>query len=98
MNKVLLFSYSLAVSVKMNILLVAPALLLAYLATQGMLGTIKQLFICASLQVFLAAPFLLEHPLHYLKGAFDLGNEITKRHKMDIFHEVHQFRQVWRFY
>ena len=35
----------------MNILLFAPALLLAYIATQGILGTIKQLAICAGLQV-----------------------------------------------
>ena len=78
--------YSLAVSVKMNILLVAPALLFAYLATQGMLGTIKQLSICASLQLLLGAPFLLENPLHYLKGAFDLGR---------IF--LHQWTVNWRF-
>ena len=31
-------------------------------------------------------------------GADSKGNEITKRHKIDIFHEVHQFRQVWHFY
>jgi len=43
--------YSLAVSVKMNILLFAPALFLAYLATQGFFGTIKQLTICAGVQV-----------------------------------------------
>lgn len=44
--------YSLAVSIKMNILLFAPALLLAYIATQGIRGTIKQLSICAAIQVF----------------------------------------------
>ena len=42
---------SLAVSIKMNILLFAPALLLAYIATQGIAGTIKQLSICAGIQV-----------------------------------------------
>ena len=65
--------YSLAVSVKMNILLVAPALLFAYVATQGLVGTIKQLAICASLQVVLAIPFLMAHPVNYIKGAFNLG-------------------------
>ncbi len=35
----------------MNILLFAPALLLAYIASQGIYGTIKQLGICAGLQV-----------------------------------------------
>merc|ERR1712142_832596 len=67
------FLYSLAVSIKMNILLFAPALFLAYLATQGMWGTVKQLTICASVQVVLALPFLLSHPLNYLIGAFNLG-------------------------
>ena len=32
-----------------------------------------QLVICASLQVLLALPFLLESPFNYLMGAFDLG-------------------------
>ena len=47
------FFFSLAVSIKMNILLFAPALLLAYIASQGIYGTIKQLTICASIQVLL---------------------------------------------
>ncbi len=68
------FHFSFAVSIKMNILLFAPALFLAYLATQGgIVGTIKQLFVCASIQVILALPFLMENPVNYLKGAFDLG-------------------------
>uniref|UniRef100_A0A8D8ZYX8 dolichyl-P-Man:Man5GlcNAc2-PP-dolichol alpha-1,3-mannosyltransferase n=1 Tax=Cacopsylla melanoneura TaxID=428564 RepID=A0A8D8ZYX8_9HEMI len=65
--------FSLAVSVKMNILLYAPALLLAYLICLGYLGTLKQLFICAFLQLFFALPFLIENPIAYLKGSFDLG-------------------------
>jgi len=65
--------FSLAVSVKMNILLFAPALLLAYLATQGLIGTIIQLAICGGLQVLLALPFLLDSPVNYLRGAFNLG-------------------------
>ena len=62
-----------AVSIKMNILLFAPALFFAYLCTQGIFGTIKQLAICASIQIILAIPFLMENPVNYLKGAFDLG-------------------------
>ena len=65
--------YSLAVSVKMNILYFAPALYLAYVATQGIWGTIKQLSICASVQVILAIPFLLENPKAYIMRSFDLG-------------------------
>jgi alpha-1,3-mannosyltransferase len=51
----------------MNILLFAPALFLAYLATQGFLGTIKQLTICASIQLILAYPFLTTYPWSYIK-------------------------------
>ena len=73
----MLFS-SLAVSVKMNILLFAPALFLAYVATQGVLGTAKQLTICALVQLLLALPFLAENPFNYLKGSFDLGRYDNK--------------------
>lgn len=65
--------FSLAVSVKMNILLYAPALFLVYLATQGFVGTIVQLTICALPQIVLALPFLLENPVAYVMGAFDFG-------------------------
>jgi len=51
----------------MNILLFAPALFLAYLSTQGLTGTIKQLTICASIQVALAYPFLSTYPWSYIK-------------------------------
>jgi len=65
--------FSLAVSVKMNILLFAPALLLAYIATQGFIGTTIQLAICGGIQLILAVPFLLDSPVNYIRGAFNLG-------------------------
>ena len=65
--------FSLAVSVKMNILLYSPAVLLFYLTNLGRLGTLLQLSLCAGLQVLLAAPFLWHAPLQYLSGAFNLG-------------------------
>lgn len=65
--------YSLAVSVKMNILLFAPALLAAYLCVLGMFKTLIHLSICAFIQLLLGLPFLLENPIAYIKGAFDLG-------------------------
>ncbi|KAK2583997.1 hypothetical protein KPH14_006456 [Odynerus spinipes] len=65
--------YSLAVSVKMNILLFAPALLVAYLCILGKLKTVIHLFICAVIQVILGLPFLLHNPIAYIKGAFNLG-------------------------
>lgn len=67
------FLYSLAVSVKMNILLFAPALLLGYLTTLGLKETLKQLAICAGLQIILALPFLLTNPINYILNAFNLG-------------------------
>lgn len=65
--------YSLAVSVKMNILLFAPALLVAYLAILGIRQTIVQLAICAVVQLVLGSPFLYFDAIAYLKGAFNLG-------------------------
>ncbi|XP_030369167.1 lethal(2)neighbour of tid protein 2 [Scaptodrosophila lebanonensis] len=65
--------YSLAVGVKMNILLFAPALLLFYLANLGVAKTLMQLSVCAATQLILGAPFLLTYPLEYLRGSFDLG-------------------------
>jgi len=67
------FFFSVAVSIKMNILLYAPAVLLFYLSNLGMLGTILQLSICASVQLILGAPFLLTFPVQYIIGAFNLG-------------------------
>jgi alpha-1,3-mannosyltransferase len=51
----------------MNILLFAPALFLTYLATQGFLGTIKQLIICVTVQLAVAYPFLSTYPYSYFK-------------------------------
>lgn len=42
---------SLAVSVKMNVLLYAPALLMVYLTQLSLFDTIVQLAVCGSLQV-----------------------------------------------
>ncbi|XP_077343853.1 dol-P-Man:Man(5)GlcNAc(2)-PP-Dol alpha-1,3-mannosyltransferase [Lithobates pipiens] len=67
--------YSLAVSVKMNILLLAPGLLYLLLCRFGLLRTIPKLFICAILQVILALPFLLENPTGYLIRSFDFGRQ-----------------------
>ncbi|XP_023934397.2 lethal(2)neighbour of tid protein 2 [Bicyclus anynana] len=65
--------YSLAVSIKMNILLYAPALFFFYLVNLGTKGTILQIFVCAVVQLLLGLPFLLVDPKAYIKGSFDLG-------------------------
>lgn len=64
---------SLGVSVKMNVLLFAPAILLLFITSLGLLRTIKQLSICAAIQLLLGAPFLLTYPWEYIKGSFDFG-------------------------
>lgn len=65
--------YSLAVSVKMNVLLYAPCLLIAYLTNLSLTEALMNLTICAVVQLFLGMPFLLVNPVSYVKGAFDLG-------------------------
>ncbi|NXD86834.1 ALG3 mannosyltransferase, partial [Halcyon senegalensis] len=67
--------FSLAVSVKMNILLFAPGLLFLLLQRFGLLGCIPKLCICAMLQVLLGLPFLLVNPVGYLTRSFDLGRQ-----------------------
>lgn len=64
---------SLGVSVKMNVLLFAPAILLLFITNLGYVKTLKQLVICGCVQLILGLPFLLTHPWEYLKGSFDLG-------------------------
>ncbi|KJE91547.1 alpha-1,3-mannosyltransferase ALG3 isoform d, variant [Capsaspora owczarzaki ATCC 30864] len=67
--------YSLAVSIKMNILLSAPALLLLLLSNLGVRGTVPALCICAVLQVLLGLPFLMAHPVSYLSRSFELTRQ-----------------------
>mmetsp|Transcript_4985 Transcript_4985/g.7617 ORF Transcript_4985/g.7617 Transcript_4985/m.7617 type:complete len:458 (-) Transcript_4985:22-1395(-) len=64
--------FSLAVSIKMNVLLFAPGLLLLLLQkNQSLLGTIRHLSICASIQLLLGWPFLTTYPISYIKKAFE---------------------------
>ncbi|EGG14602.1 glycosyltransferase [Cavenderia fasciculata] len=67
--------FSLAVSIKMNVLLYAPALLLLLVQTFGFLGAIPKLVLCAVVQVVLAAPFLLYNPESYLNRAFEFSRQ-----------------------
>lgn len=64
--------YSLAVSVKMNILLYSPALLATFIYVLGPWGTFKQLSVCAAVQYALAIPFLLTNPRAYIIRSFNL--------------------------
>ncbi|GLV37068.1 ALG3 alpha-13- mannosyltransferase [Carabus blaptoides fortunei] len=71
--------YTLAVSVKMNILLYAPCLLLAYITSLGIRKTICHLALCGCVQLLLAAPFLYTNALAYLQASFDIGRVFEHR-------------------
>jgi alpha-1,3-mannosyltransferase len=66
------FVFSLAVSIKMNVLLFAPGLLLLLLqVNEDLFDTVVHLAICGLTQVFLGAPFLFSYPESYLRKAFE---------------------------
>uniref|UniRef100_A0A3P8Y1M7 Dol-P-Man:Man(5)GlcNAc(2)-PP-Dol alpha-1,3-mannosyltransferase n=1 Tax=Esox lucius TaxID=8010 RepID=A0A3P8Y1M7_ESOLU len=67
--------YSLAVSVKMNVLLFAPGLLFLLLSEFGLIRAIPKLSLCAAIQFLLGLPFLMENPTGYITRAFDLGRQ-----------------------
>ena len=64
---------SLALSVKMSILLYVPAILLILWKRQGMLIAIFHGLVSIIIQILLATPFLLEFPRQYFSQAFDLS-------------------------
>ncbi|KAF5282855.1 hypothetical protein FQA39_LY17476, partial [Lamprigera yunnana] len=65
--------YSLAVSVKMNILLFAPCLLGVYLTNLSLKDTAVNLCICGMIQLILGIPFILTNCTSYLISSFDFG-------------------------
>ena len=66
--------YSCSVSIKMNMLLYAPGVLLVLLlGTTGFYETILCLSICAIVQIVLGLPFLTTYPIEYLSKAFELS-------------------------
>ncbi|CAF2365272.1 unnamed protein product [Rotaria sp. Silwood2] len=67
--------YSLAVSIKMNILLMAPGLFFILLLSVGLSQTFKYIFYCGLLQLIFAIPFLLSNPMAYIIRSFDLGRQ-----------------------
>nr|XP_022343201.1 dol-P-Man:Man(5)GlcNAc(2)-PP-Dol alpha-1,3-mannosyltransferase-like [Crassostrea virginica] len=67
--------YSFGVSIKMNLLLFSPALLMVMMVRLGTLSTIGHLAICAAPQVVLAIPFLLENPVGYIVRSFNFGRQ-----------------------
>ncbi|KAG0142596.1 hypothetical protein CROQUDRAFT_13567, partial [Cronartium quercuum f. sp. fusiforme G11] len=63
--------FSLALSIKMNILLFFPAFGLIWFQSVGFLRTLWLLIIIVGIQALLAGPFLLAHPVSYLSKAFE---------------------------
>jgi len=76
--------YSLAVSVKMNLLLFAPGLLFLLLCAHGVRKTATLIALCALVQVAVGAPFLCTHPASYIKGAFDLSRVFLHRWSVNL--------------
>ncbi|KAF3436425.1 hypothetical protein FNV43_RR23517 [Rhamnella rubrinervis] len=68
-----LIIFSGAVSVKMNVLLYAPSLLLLMLKAMDISGVISALASAALVQILLGLPFIISHPLAYVSRAFNLG-------------------------
>ncbi|XP_048317683.2 dol-P-Man:Man(5)GlcNAc(2)-PP-Dol alpha-1,3-mannosyltransferase isoform X2 [Ziziphus jujuba] len=68
-----LIIFSGAVSIKMNVLLYAPSLLLLMLKAMDISGVISALAGAALVQIVLGLPFIISYPLAYLSRAFNLG-------------------------
>ncbi|TDL27387.1 glycosyltransferase family 58 protein [Rickenella mellea] len=65
--------FSLAVSVKMNVLLYMPGVLLILWKRNGCLGTARHVLRFVGVQAIVAFPFLSRYPGEYLSQAFDLS-------------------------
>ncbi|KAK9812595.1 hypothetical protein WJX72_000071 [[Myrmecia] bisecta] len=68
-----LLSFSAAVSVKMNVLLMAPPVLVVMLKDAKLGDIIKGTIAGTVLQLLLGAPFLWHSPMSYLSRAFELS-------------------------
>ncbi|KAL7421437.1 dolichyl-P-Man:Man(5)GlcNAc(2)-PP-dolichol alpha-1,3-mannosyltransferase [Cryptotrichosporon argae] len=69
--------FSLALGIKMNILLFVPGLLVVLFQFRGLVGTIESAFLVALVQVVLPYPFLATRELaaSYLHSAFDFSRQ-----------------------
>ncbi|KAF4384832.1 hypothetical protein G4B88_000228 [Cannabis sativa] len=68
-----LIIFSGAVSIKMNVLLYAPPLLILMLKAMDITGVISALAGAALVQILLALPFIISYPFSYISRAFNLG-------------------------
>ncbi|TPX60518.1 dolichyl-P-Man:Man5GlcNAc2-PP-dolichol alpha-1,3-mannosyltransferase [Powellomyces hirtus] len=65
--------YSLALSIKMNILLFAPGFALLMYQALGLRRSVQNAVVAVLIQAALAAPFLATYPQAYLGRSFDFG-------------------------
>jgi len=65
--------FSLGVSVKMNVILMAPGLAVLLVQSRGILGAAWRIVLCGLIQLGLAWPFLQVNAIGYLRRSFDLG-------------------------
>lgn len=68
-----IFVFSVAVSIKMNVLLFAPGVLAVAMKTSNLKDTLKGVFAGIMFQVVVALPFIREHPWSYLSRAFEFS-------------------------
>lgn len=80
------FLFSFAISIKMNILLYAPAYALVYYEDLGLYKSIKYAMVALVTQITLAAPYLYADPMGYINSAFNFGRVF-----------LHQWTVNWRF-
>lgn len=66
---------SLALSIKMNILLFLPGLAVILFRTQPIAANIVSLLVFAAVQVLTSLPFVAQYPHEYVTSAFDLGRQ-----------------------
>lgn len=71
------FTYSIAISIKMNALLYLPGFLVSiFLISEGcLLDCILSIVTISAWQIIIALPFLKQYPQEYLKGAFDFSRQ-----------------------
>jgi len=69
--------FSIALSVKMNILLFLPGLLVLYVKRFGFLKSFIQIFIIVFIQLIFAIPFLTVNAPGYFERAFNFGRQFT---------------------
>lgn len=67
--------FSLAVSIKMNILLMAPSVFMLLLMGASRMTTFSSISFAACIQLLLGSPFLATYPWSYLSRSFDLGRQ-----------------------